>query len=64
MLNEELKRCVDCKFYPTNCGYWGKDFREKNPNLGFIKKDTNHNCQDFSPFEFHTKEEWDFILNR
>ena len=47
MLNEGLKRCIDCKYYLNDCGYWDKDFRKKNPSC--IKKDTNHNCQDFSP---------------
>ena len=63
MLNEGLKRCVDCKYYPNDCGYWDKEYR-KNKNLSFIKKDTYHNCQNFSPFEFHTKEEWDFLSGR
>ena len=64
MLNEGLKRCVDCKYYSKDCGYWNKDYRKKNPNLGFIKKNTEHNCQNFSPFEFHTKEEWAFLSGR
>jgi len=21
-------RCVDCKFFPKNCGYWSRKYRE------------------------------------
>ena len=49
MLNEGLKRCIDCRYYPDDCGYWDKEFRKNNKQLGFLKKNTIHNCQDFSP---------------
>jgi len=49
MLNEGLKRCIDCGYYPNDCGYWDKKYRKKNLHASFIKKDTIHNCQDFNP---------------
>jgi len=61
MKKNKTKRCMDCKYYPNDCGYWEKDFRKKNNG---VKKDTEHNCPDFSPFEFHTKEEWDFLSGK
>ena len=47
MLNEGLKKCIDCGLYLKDCGYWDKDYRKKNPNLP--KKTDNHNCDYFKP---------------
>lgn len=47
MLNEGLKRCIDCNLYPKDCGYWEKKYRKKNPTLP--QKNDNHNCDYFYP---------------
>ena len=41
------KTCKTCKYYPNNCGYYSKEYRDKNPTAGFITIDCEHNCQDY-----------------
>lgn len=42
------KTCSLCKFYPNSCKYWDKKHRSShNPQLSYVKKDTEHNCLDF-----------------
>lgn len=43
---KSVKRCIDCKYYPNNCGYWDRDRRDKN--AGYVHETTQHNCPDFS----------------
>lgn len=45
---DKPKRCIDCRFYPDECGYWdNKKGIFIDGNVGRLKNDAEHNCQDF-----------------
>lgn len=40
---ERTKRCIDCSFYPSDCGYWEDRIRPSTR----VKPETTHNCPDY-----------------
>lgn len=39
-----MARCIDCTFYPDNCGYWE---RKPESRAGYVNEKTIHGCHDF-----------------
>jgi len=39
-------RCVDCRFYPDDCGYW-----KPHKNANTVKPECWHGCPDYEPRE-------------
>ena len=58
------KQCKSCEYYPNDCGYWDKDYRNKRENKGasFLSATHVHNCLDYSldPEKLATRAEKQF----
>jgi hypothetical protein len=51
-MNQEVKTCRTCAYYPNNCGYWLTELKPSRPGgspPSRVSPDTRHNCQDFRP---------------
>lgn len=42
------RQCKNCRFYPDDCGYWDKKYRDKHKNASFLNANSIHNCRDYS----------------
>jgi len=40
-------QCQNCRFYPDDCGYWDKSYRDSHPQASFLAVYARHGCQDY-----------------
>ena len=46
-LKQTARRCIDCIYYPSDCGYWEDRIRPSSR----VKPETKHNCPDYKKAE-------------